>query len=97
MIQIAFKGIPIGQQCPQGKCLEKAPFHALRPVDRIRAYLLMVYPESRARVCLGRVTVIPPGDVVAHMTQDLKAGRIVRTAPGRYQVVPVDVPTAPPQ
>lgn len=87
MIQIAFKGMPIGQQCPLGKCLEKATFRALRPTDRLRAYLLMVYPGSRSRVCLGRVAGIPHQSVVAYLQQDLKAGRIVRTALGRYQVV----------
>jgi hypothetical protein len=90
MIQIAFKGIPIGQHCPLGKCLEKAPFRALRPTDRLRAYLLMVYPQSRSRVCLGRVTGIPHRAVVAYLQQDLKAGRIIRTEPGRYQVVPIN-------
>jgi hypothetical protein len=90
MIRIAFKDQPIGEQTTLGKCLEKATFSRLRPVDRIRAYLLMIYPDSRSRVCIARVTGIRHDALVAQMQQDLKAGRILRVTKGHYQAVPIE-------
>jgi len=87
--RICWNGQPIGEQTTHGKTLDKAAFRALRPVDRLRAYLLMAYPHARHGRLLSAVCQIPRKNISNFLKSDLRTGVVVKVAPGWYCAQPI--------
>ena len=92
---VMWKDAPIGAVTATGKILCKQAFGRLRHVDRIRAYLLMVWPARRRSRAIGAVCGVSPKAVGNFLKPDLRDGVVERDAYGyRWRrAVPVCVDT----
>lgn len=89
---IKFNDRPIGEYTPQGKTLDKAAFRTLRPTDRLRAYLLLVWPQSRPRDIISAVCGVHNRNISSFLRHDVRHGRIQKLDKGqRYRAVPAEV------
>lgn len=86
---IAFKDWPIGEVTAIGKMLCKRTFYHLTRVNRIRAYLLMVWPESRRSSAIGVVCRVNPRDVRSFLKTDIRDGVMIQLARGQWRAAPV--------
>lgn len=74
MTVIKYNKTAIGVVNDAGKTLDKRVFHALWPISRLRAYLLLVYPQARTARCLSRACRIPQGNIPGFLKGDVRAG-----------------------
>ena len=88
---ITWKGLPIGEVTATGKTLCKKPFRTLKSVNRIRAYLLMVWPESRSNRTIAAVCGIQAKNIGHFLSTDLRDGVMEQPARGRWRAVPVSI------
>lgn len=88
MTRICWNGTPIGVQTPVGKTLDKTAFLALRPVDRLRAYLCLVWPGARSNTVLSRVCGVRREDIKNFLKTDLRDGVAIHPERGRWKVRP---------
>lgn len=84
--------IQIGLVTPHGKVLDKAAFARLSKADRLRAYLLMVYPASRRLASLARVCNVPIRCIATLLRGDLHLGLVQVVGRGTYQATPATPP-----
>jgi len=95
-VLISWNGSPIGEVLPGvGKVLDKQAFSALRPVERLRVYLLLVAPASRPLRVIARVCQLTSHSALVSAGADLADGSIVRVARGHYRAVPAVNTTDP--
>jgi hypothetical protein len=84
--------VHIGQVTAVGKVLDKAAFATLCASDRLRAYLLMVWPAARSGRLLERLCDASARSIATLLRHDLQAGDIQRLSTGWYRATPTTPP-----
>lgn len=94
---IVYRGHTIGARQPWGNTLNKHALRQLRPVDRLRAYLWLVYPAPRRPRLLARACGVKLSDVSNLLKASRKAGQVRRLPSGQgYVAVLGGAGTTPP-
>lgn len=75
----------VGHITPQGRYLDRARFRALRPVERLRAYLGLVAPAARSSHVLARVCGVDARNVANFLNADVARGRVIRVGSPRQR------------
>lgn len=86
---LTIRNIVVGVITPAGKALHVDLFRALRPVDRLRAYLTLAAPHARHVRVISKVCGVTPNNIANFLAPDLTAGRIVKAGRGAFRAVPV--------